>query len=120
MHLAAVSWEGIPQPEIEQARQAALQLLGYLAELVEGRRARPGDDLLSALVVGDAPDERMTPRELLGTIALLLIAGPRPRSTSSPTACSRCCAIPTLDRLRANPELVVPLVEEVLCYDPPV
>jgi cytochrome P450 len=113
--------EGIPEPEIEQARQAALQLLGYLAELVEVRRARPGDDLLSALVVGDAPDGRMTPRELLGTIALVLIAG---HETTVNLVANGMLALlrhpDALDQLRADSELVVPLIEDVLRYDPPV
>src|SRR4029079_18674362 len=39
--------ERIPEPEIHAAGQAALQLLGYLAQLVEVRRTQPGDDLLS-------------------------------------------------------------------------
>jgi cytochrome P450 len=67
--------ERIPEPEIHAAGQAALQLLGYLGQLVEIRRTRPGDDLLFALVAGADPNDRLTPRELLGTTALLLIAG---------------------------------------------
>jgi len=113
--------ERIPEPEIHAARQAALQLLGYLGQLVEIRRTRPGDDLLSALVAGADPNDRLTPRELLGTTALLLIAG---HETTVNLVSNGMLALlrhpDVIDRLRSNPDLVVPLVEEVLRYDPPV
>jgi hypothetical protein len=113
--------ERIPEPEIHAAGQAALQLLGYLAQLVEVRRTQPGDDLLSALVAGADPNDRLTPRELLGTTALLLIAG---HETTVNLVSNGMLALlrhpDVLDRLRRDPDLVVPLVEEVLRYDPPV
>src|SRR6185312_9654049 len=113
--------ERIPEPEIHAAGQAALQLLGYLGQLVEVRRARPGNDLLSALVAGEDPNDRLTPRELLGTTALLLIAG---HETTVNLVSNGMLALlrhpDVIDRLRSNPDLVVPLVEEVLRYDPPV
>ena len=113
--------ERIPEPEIHAAGQAALQLLGYLGQLVEIRRTRPGDDLLSALVTGADPNDQLTPRELLATTALLLIAG---HETTVNLVSNGMLALlrhpDVFDRLRSDPELVVPLVEEVLRYDPPV
>src|SRR5436190_8830579 len=45
----------------------------------------------------------------------------KPPLISSPTGCSHCCVIPhVLDRLGHEPELAIPLVEELLRYEPPV
>jgi cytochrome P450 len=72
-------------------------------------------------VVGGEPDGRVAPRELLGTMALLLIAG-HETTVNLVTNCMLALLRhpDALDRLRADPELVVPLIEEVLRYDPPV
>jgi hypothetical protein len=113
--------EGMTAEEIEHAARAATELIGYLAELVDARRAHPGDDLLSGLVAGDDPDGRMDERDLLSTVALLLIAGHETTVnliTNGMLALARHPGV--LDRMRAEPDLVVPLVEEVLRYDPPV
>ena len=113
--------QSIPGAEIEQAAQATLQLRDYLAGLVEARRAHPGDDLLSSLAAGDDPDGRMSERELLSTMGLLLIAGHETTVNLITNGMLTLLRHPqALDRLRGNPELVVPLVEEVLRYDPPV
>ncbi|GAA2598508.1 cytochrome P450 [Streptomyces axinellae] len=59
----------------EQMRQHKGALLAYLQELVAEKRRRPGDDLLSALVL--VRDERgaLSERELLTMAMTLLIAG---------------------------------------------
>src|SRR5215210_496751 len=67
--------QGMTDEEARQASQAATQMGEYMARLVEARRARPADDLLSALVAGDDPDGRMDEMELLNTLSMLLVAG---------------------------------------------
>jgi cytochrome P450 len=113
--------QGMPEDEVQRAAQAALQMGGYLTNLVEDRRARPADDLLSALVAGDEPAELMNEQDLLSTVALLLVAGHETTVnliTNGTLALLRYPGV--LDRLRYEPDLVAPLVEEVLRYDPPV
>jgi hypothetical protein len=107
--------------KIRRAEQASLQLNEYLTGLVEARRTLPGDDLLSGLVAGPTPDGRMTEADVLSTMRLLLVAGHETTVNLSTNGMLTMLRHPdVLDRLRADSELVVPLVEEVLRYDPPV
>lgn len=53
---------------------AARALVGLICELIERRRARPGPDLLSALVV-DSSDDRLNENELVALVMLIVRAG---------------------------------------------
>ena len=113
--------QGVPEEEARQAAEAVVKMGEYLTGLVEARRARPADDLLSALVAGDEPGERMDEMELLNTLALLLVAGHETTVnliSNGALALLRHPAV--LDRLRRQPRFVISLVEELLRYDPPV
>ena len=72
------------------------------------------------LVSGEDPDGRTDEMELLYTLALLLVAGHETTVNLISNGTLALLRTPTsLDRLRREPALVVPLVEEVLRYDPP-
>ncbi|MFF0967382.1 cytochrome P450 family protein [Streptomyces sp. NPDC003703] len=59
-----------------QRQAAALGLREELALLVDEKRAAPGDDLTSVLVgITDEDGDRLTGKELLDTLQLVLIAG---------------------------------------------
>lgn len=58
----------------EQAQVAGGELLDYLGRLVERKRQHPGDDLVSAMVRGQA-DEQLSMRELVDCLFLMIIAG---------------------------------------------
>lgn len=104
---------------------AALELVGYLADLVGKRAAEPGDDLVSALVQAEVTDDdgtrrRLTPDEctsfalllytagtetvakLLGNAAVVLAHHPEERAT-----------------LVREPEAIPNAVEELLRFEPP-
>ncbi|GAA4254808.1 cytochrome P450 [Dactylosporangium darangshiense] len=96
-------------------------LAQYLGDLVDRRTADPGDDMLSAMATDDGPDGRMTRAELVATAILLLIAGHETTVNLIANSALVLLRQPLwLERLLADPSLVVPLVEEVLRYDPPV
>ncbi|WP_413102057.1 cytochrome P450 [Streptomyces sp. Inha503] len=116
-----------PGPEADAAerrriiRQARTELATYLSELIEERRRAPGDDMLSALVSGEGPEGRMSRVELLSTAALLLVAGHETTVNLITNGMLTLLRNPdVLARLREDPHLVVPLVEELLRFDPPV
>jgi cytochrome P450 len=113
--------QGIAEEDVRQAAQAVMRMIEYLGGLVAERRARPADDLLSGLVAGDDPAGRMDGRELMNTMALLLVAG---HETTVNLVTNGMLALlrhpDALEWLRRDPEIVVPLVEELLRYDPPV
>ncbi|GAB7052415.1 cytochrome P450 family protein [Catenuloplanes indicus] len=109
-------------PPSEQQRAATASLIGYLAELVARKRARPGDDLLSALAQEEnAEDGRLTREELIGTAALLVIAGHDTTVNLIGNAVVALLRQPgQAELLRARPELIQNAVEEFLRYDPSV
>ena len=113
--------EGMAEKDVRQAAQSAMQMIEYLGGLVAERRARPTDDLLSGLVAGDDPAGRMDERELLSTMSLLLVAGHETTVNLVTNGVLTLLRQPdALEWLRGDSEIVVPLVEEVLRYDPPV
>jgi cytochrome P450 len=61
---------------VEGLQRALAPLFGYLYEVVVTRRARPGDDVLSRMILqGAASDRPLTDAELVEMNAALLIAG---------------------------------------------
>jgi cytochrome P450 len=85
----------------------------YLNELVTGKRAEPGDDLLSDL----ARDEDLGIDELTGMAFLLLLAGHE--TTANMLALGTFALLEHPDQLaalRSAPELIPDAVEELLRY----
>jgi cytochrome P450 len=113
--------QGMAEEDVRRAAQAAMQMIEYLGGLVAERRARRAADLLSGLVAGDDPAGRMDERELISTMALLLVAGHETTVNLITNGMLALLRHPdALEWLRRDPEIVVPLVEELLRYDPPV
>ncbi|MFF6984355.1 cytochrome P450 [Streptomyces sp. NPDC008343] len=103
------------------AHEARKQLGMYLAGLIEERRTKPGDDMLSALATADSPDGAMATMELLSTAALLLIAGHETTVNLITNGMLTLLRNPhVLQRLQADPRHAVPIVEELLRFEPPV
>ncbi|MEU1626729.1 cytochrome P450 [Streptomyces sp. NPDC020096] len=107
--------------EIHELQQARTELVQYLEVLIQQRQNDPGDDLLSGLMFSKDPAGGMGPVDLRVTLGLLLIAG---HETTVNLIANGTLALlrnpDTLARLRTDPALATPLVEEVLRYDPPV
>ncbi|MFB7849461.1 cytochrome P450 [Streptomyces sp. NPDC056053] len=102
-------------------RQARTDLGLYLAGLIDERGGAPGDDMLSALVTQHGADGRMTRTEVLSTAALLLIAGHETTVNLITNGMLTLLRNPgVLERLRTDPGLAAPLVEELLRFEPPV
>jgi len=103
------------------------ELAAYFTELIAARRAEPGDDLVSALVLArdSAADEGaadgLTGSELLATLYLLVMAG---FDTPVNLIASGTLALLThpaeMARLRADPSLLPAAVEELLRFTSPV
>ncbi|MEU9126434.1 cytochrome P450 [Streptomyces sp. NPDC048506] len=110
-----------PKEKLENGEQASKDLGQYLGGLLEQRHGRPGDDLLTRLANDDGPDGRMTDDEILATARLLLIAGHETTVNLVTNGMLTLLRHPhMLQRLRDEPGQIVPLVEELLRYEPPV
>jgi cytochrome P450 len=55
--------------------EAALTLVGHYQDMVAERRRRPGTDLTSALVVAEDGADRLTDREIVAFLFLMVLAG---------------------------------------------
>ncbi|MGP3970094.1 cytochrome P450 family protein [Streptomyces sp. 6N223] len=98
------------------------QMSEYLAALLDAKREKPGDDLMSALITtADEDGDRLSADELLGTAWLLLIAG---HETTVHLIVNGVLALllhpEQLAALRADWGLLDGAVEEMLRYDGPV
>ncbi|MFG2485648.1 cytochrome P450 [Streptomyces virginiae] len=117
-----------PDPDVDPgttskvATDAQIELGMYLAGLIEERRKNPGEDMLSQLAaVDEEPDGSMSTMEIISTAALLLIAGHETTVNLITNGMLTLLRHPdVLRRLREDPQLSVPIVEELLRYEPPV
>src|SRR5262249_23125519 len=57
------------------ATAAALRMLQYFVQMVEARRARPAEDLTSALFAAEIDGDRLTDHEIIGFLFLMIDAG---------------------------------------------
>ena len=100
------------------------ELAAYFTELIAAKRAEPGDDLVSALVLArdnDGAADGLTGNELLSTVYLLVMAG---FDTTVNLIASGTLALLThpeeMARLRQDPSLLPAAVEELLRFTNPV
>ncbi|WP_246017431.1 cytochrome P450 [Micromonospora pisi] len=96
------------------AARSVADLRAYLAEQLERKRTEPGDDLLSAWLAAQDGDE-LSDEEIIGLAVAVLIGG---REINSISAGMRALFQhpEQLERLRADPALIGPAVEEILRY----
>jgi cytochrome P450 PksS len=97
------------------------RFLRYIRRLVELRRTRPGDDLVSALVQAQIDDVRLNDDELVAMIFLLLVAGHETTVNLIGNGVLALLEHPDqLQRLRDEPALIGSAVEELLRFSPPL
>jgi len=93
----------------------------YLRRFFKVRRRDPQDDLASALIEAEEAGDKLSEDELLAMIFLLLIAG---HETTVNLISSGVLALlehpDQMERLRQEPALIKPAVEELLRYAAPV
>ncbi|HWN29292.1 MAG TPA: cytochrome P450 [Actinomycetospora sp.] len=99
--------------------RATADLRALFGDLVERRRADPGEDVISQLVHA-LDEEALTLDELVSLAQLLLVAGFETTTNLIGNAVRALQATGTWDDLVADPALAVGVVEETLRYDPPV
>ena len=100
---------------------AAVRFVRYLRNLIRARRAGPRDDLLSALVRAEVAGEKLSEDELLAMAFLLLVAGHETTVNLIGNGTLALLEHPDqLRRLRDDPGIIRPAVEELLRYYSPV
>ena len=96
-------------------------VLKLVREMIDVKRREPQDDILTALIEAEEEGDRLTEDEIVSLVFLLVGAG---YETTVHLIANGVIALldhpDQLDRLRAEPELLEPAVEEILRYRGPV
>jgi cytochrome P450 len=104
-----------------RAMPGVLAFLRYVRSLINKRRVQPTDDLAGTLARAEEAGDHLTEDELLAMIVLLLIAGHETTVNLIGNGTLALLAHPEqMQRLRDDPELIQPAVEELLRYDGPL
>src|SRR3954453_2939626 len=110
-----------PDDVAQRRERAASAFVEYFQGLIAERRRTLRDDLLSALIAAEDEGNKLSEKELLSTLILLLVAGHETTVNLIANGVLALARHPDqLQRLRDDPVLVRTAVEEVLRYDPPV
>jgi cytochrome P450 len=111
----------VPEPEVIDIQVAAFrEMHNYLRPLVEERRANPGEDLLSRLVLAEDEGDRLSMPELMQTVAGLLVAGFETTTNLIAHTVVELYRHPAeLARVRADRSLIPTALEEVARFAGP-
>lgn len=100
------------------AAAAALRMLHYFTEMVADRKKQPRDDLTDALLAAEIDGDRLSDREIIGFLFLMIVAGNETTTKLLGNALYWLWRNPAQrDLLRGDPTLVARWVEETLRYD---
>jgi hypothetical protein len=111
----------MPRAAFERANAVIRTMTDYFSRLIDTRRTTPTNDLLSAFIAARDQGDRLSDEELLATCILLFFAGHETTVNLIGNGVLTLLRHPReLDRLRADPALIAPAVEEMLRFESPV
>ncbi len=120
---------GANDPEFQQrgetaadtAERSRSELFQYFWQMIEDRRARPTDDIVSVLANARIDGEHVPPFELLSYCFLLVVAGNETTRNATSGGLMALVQHPAeLEKLRRDPSLVDAAVEEIVRWTSPV
>jgi cytochrome P450 len=111
----------MPPERVEEVIQSRRQFLSYFRELIEARRHRLGEDLISDLLRAETEVGALSADEVLSMVIILLVAGNETTTNLIATGMHLLLDHPdALAALRADPSLMPNFLEEVLRFEAPV
>ncbi len=113
------------QKQLDDGNQAVVDFKQYLGDLIAYRRAHPHDaqdtEVLTILTDAEADGKRLTEIELLHQCIFMLNAGHETSTNMITHGIHEMLLNPDqIDLLSENPDLIEPMVEEVLRYQAPI
>ncbi|MGA7134480.1 MAG: cytochrome P450 [Mycobacterium sp.] len=112
---------GEPMAGMDERIAAGQWLRQYLHGLIQQRRSRPGDDLMSRLIAVEESGDQLTEEEIVSTCSLLLIAGHETTVNLIANAILAMLRHPAQwAALGTEADRASAVIEETLRYDPPV
>ena len=119
--IAFLVFQPVPPDRLKTGERSAAQFMDYVRDLIERRRAAPGEDLLSALIAAEEHGDRLSIDELVANVVFLFSAGHQTTRDLVGNGLLALLRHPDVKRrVAANPSLLPALVEECLRYDPSV
>ncbi len=107
-----------PEETSERARSGLFQ---YYAEMVDERRKRPRQDIVTVLATGKVDGEEIPPFELLSYLFVLVVAGNETTRNATTGGLLALLQHPAeMEKLRRHPELIDSAVEEIVRWTSPV
>lgn len=118
--VGGIGRNGLDKEALLGIMRSRSELEAYLVEVIQAREAHPTDDLVSRIVHARVDGERLTHHEIMDMIVQFLLAGNETTAKLIASTVLHLARHPALaDRLRADPTLVAPVLEEVLRLEPP-
>lgn len=111
--------------QLDTGNRAVTEFKQYLRDLIKHRRAHPGQaldtEVLTVLADAEADGEKLTEIELLHQCIFMLNAGHETSTNMLSHGIHEMLRNPDqITRLNAEPDLIEPMVEEVLRYQAPI
>ena len=107
--------------EIEEHERISDEFVDYFETVVNERRRRPGNDLISMLIEAETQQQALTADEVIAFTLLLLVAGNETTTNLIANGTLALLEHPgQLSQVRDDPSLIPNMVEETLRYDAPV
>jgi cytochrome P450 len=105
------------QRDADEIMTALAEMYGYFGALIETKRARPADDLMSALIAARDDADRLSEQELTAMGCILLVGGRETTANQINLSLLLLFDHPgQVAKLRADPGLIPGAVEELLRY----
>lgn len=112
---------GEPAEGMQERLRARDWLRKYLRDLIQRRRSRPDDDLMSRLIAVEESGDQLSEDDIVSTCSLLLVAGHETTVNLIANAILAMLRYPAQwIALAADAERAPAVIEETLRYDPPV
>jgi cytochrome P450 len=106
---------------MRQGQASMLEMKAYLEAIMAARRTDPRDDLITMLITVEEQGDRLTSDEVIAMIIAILVGGNNSTAHLIGNAIYTLLHHPgDLARLRAEPDLIRPAIEEVMRYESPV
>lgn len=113
--------QGVSIEEGDAAELATREFVAYLDVLLDDRRSRPGDDLLSAMLEVEESGDTLTDEEVIGTAILTLNAGHEATVHAIGNALLALSGSPEVYRRLRSPSVdLASAVDELLRFDSPL
>ncbi len=106
---------------VETARAAMTELFTYFAKLVEEKKKKPADDLITLFTQAEVDGEKLPPMDVLAWCLIIVIAGNE--TTRNGTTGGMLALVEHQDQLRKlqeNPDLLPNAVEEIVRWTSPI